>query len=211
MTPPLLWMPGSYFWDNNQRGVKRGCVHKRACRQEGEREGEREVGEKRGGWVAGLVQLLMPGSASETETDWGVEGGTRGAVSTCGPRAEEKRFTYAHSWTDEETSGTTLQSWVRPLILHTLMHAGMYILSSVVAVFFTNRAQKHLKRNSARLQIFRVDDYPPWQVSLLALRYLQQRKEDEEERLCVCLRVCVVMLYHLHPVITLLYSTRGIS
>lgn len=28
------------------------------------------------------------------------------------PRGEENRFTYAHSWTDEEASGTTLQSWL---------------------------------------------------------------------------------------------------
>lgn len=64
--------------------------------------------------------------------------GTCGAVSaTCGPRGEENRFTYAHSWTDEEASGTTLQSWVCPLILHTRIdkHTGMYILSSMVAVF----------------------------------------------------------------------------
>ena len=49
--------------------------------------------------------------------------GTCGTVSaTCGPRGERKnRFTYAHSWTDEEASGTTLQSWVRPLhTAHTL-------------------------------------------------------------------------------------------
>lgn len=59
--------------------------------------------------------------------------GTCGAVSaTCGPRGEEKRFTYAHSWTDEEASGTTLQSWVRPL---NTTHTCMSVLSSMVAVF----------------------------------------------------------------------------
>lgn len=41
---------------------------------------------------------------------------------------------------------------------YTLIHTGMYILSSMAAAFFSNRTEKHLKRNSACSQI---DDYPP--------------------------------------------------
>lgn len=44
---------------------------------------------------------------------------------------------------------------------HTHTHTGMYILSSTATVIFSNRAQTHLKCNSARLLGLRVDDYPP--------------------------------------------------
>lgn len=124
--------------------------------------------------------------------------GTCGAPSeTCGPSG---RGNLIHIRTQLDRWGGirnhTSVSGMSTYVTHTHTHTLSSVSPRFFCLFYTNRPQKHLKRNSACWQIFRVDDEPPWQVSWLALIYLEQRKEDKGKRLCACCLTLHVLLEH---------------
>lgn len=178
-----------YSRDINQQGVK-GSVYTVACRKEGGRAKERAEGDEWHVWYSCWCQSLR---AKQTEGDL-----SRGGLA----RAERcwQLVGKEESKIDSHTL-TAGQMWrhrgpcFSPGYVH-LQYTYSYSYAQACSFVhngfcvFTHRAETHLKRNSACLQIFRLDVYSPWQVSLFALRYLRQRKEDEEERQS---NVCVLM------------------